>query len=134
VKVSHVVVVIALGAAVLAGCDGDGNGDAENDPPGAPQDLELTVTADEFRFVPASFRTELDQEVDLTFTNDDTTSHTFTAEEVSLDIEAAAGTSNTATFVVPDDDVVIEWACRFHPEMTGQIFVGDPQEAGEDEA
>jgi plastocyanin len=133
VKVSHVVVVIVLGAALLAGCDGDGNGDAENDPPGA-QDLELTVTADEFRFVPASFRTELDQEVDLTFTNDDTTTHTFTAEEVSLDIEAAAGTSNTATFVVPDDDVVIEWACRFHPEMTGEIFVGDPQEAVEEEA
>ncbi|MQA98857.1 MAG: hypothetical protein GEU78_00955 [Actinobacteria bacterium] len=134
VKVSHIVVVILLGGAPLAGCDGDGNGGAENDPRGAPEDLELTVTADDLRFQPASFRAERDQEVDLTFTNDDTTTHAFTAEEVSVDIEAAAGTSNTAAFNVPDEDVVIEWTCRFHPGMRGQIFVGDPQEAVENEA
>ena len=130
-SIVRVLCVLFLSAALLTGCNDGGNGDGENDPPGSPTDLEITVVANEFRFEPTSFRTELDQEVDLTFTNDDTTTHSFTAEEISMDLEAAAGSSNTDTFLVPDEDVVIEWVCRFHPNMTGQIFVGDPQEAVE---
>ena len=130
VKAVRISVVLLVSATLLAGCDGDGGtGDGENDPPGSPTDLEITVTADEFRFDPTSFLAKRDQEVDLTFTNDDTTTHTFTAEELSVDEETPAGASTTVTFLVPDEDVVIDWSCRIHPEMTGQIFVGDPEEA-----
>lgn len=123
---------LAVAALALVGCGGDDGGDGENDPPGSPTDLEITVTADEFRFEPTSFQAERDQEIDLTFTNDDTTTHTYTIEDLSVDVEATAGSSNTATFLVPDEDVVVDWHCRFHPEMTGQIFVGDPEEAADE--
>ena len=129
VRVVVPIIVLSLAALSLAACDDGGGGDGENDPPGSPTDLEISVTADEFRFDPTSFQAKRDQEIDLTFTNDDTTTHTYTIEELSVDVEAAAGSSNTETFLVPDEDVIIEWHCRFHPEMSGQIFVGDPDEA-----
>jgi plastocyanin len=53
-------------------------------------------------------------------TNEDSTPHTFTLEDESVDLELAGGESGTATIDVSESTGLF---CRIHPNMTGMVEV-----------
>src|SRR5919106_1546461 len=55
---------------------------------------------------------------DVTVTNEDSTPHTFTLEDESVDLELAGGESGTATIDVTEST---GFFCRIHPNMTGTV-------------
>jgi plastocyanin len=84
---------------------------------------EVTVTAANFAFSPDEISVEPGEEVSLTFVNDDTAPHTFTSEDVGIDVKADPGAEGTGTFTAPDSGSV-DFQCNIHPAMTGTITVG----------
>lgn len=118
---------------VLAACGGDdGGGDGGPTGPtgattgatGATDDgggitVTTTLTIEGFAFDPptvvvSGFPTE------IAVTNNDETSHTFTLDDESVDLELGAGESGTVTVDVTEDT---GFFCRIHPEMTGTLQV-----------
>lgn len=86
----------------------------------------LEVAAYDFRFEPDRLTLAPGSEVTLTFTNEGETEHSFTAEELDVDIEAEAGESTETTLQPPADAGQVEFFCRYHPDrMTGTIAIGD---------
>jgi plastocyanin len=79
-----------------------------------------TVSIVDFAFTPGDLRAEPGAEV--TWTNDDPTPHTVTADDGSFD----SGTLEAgATFsVTVDGNGPIAYACAIHPSMTGTVVVG----------
>jgi plastocyanin len=57
---------------------------------------------------------------DFTVTNEDSATHTFTLDDESVDVELAAGASETVTLDVSE---TIGFFCRIHPNMTGTVEV-----------
>jgi plastocyanin len=88
---------------------------------GGPADGgQAPVAITNFSFAPAELRVTSGTEV--TWTNDDPTAHTVTAEDGSFD----SGTLEPGqTFSVTVEDAgPVTYRCRIHPEMTGTIAVG----------
>jgi plastocyanin len=88
--------------------------------PGDPDAVE--VVAENTAFAPDSLRLEAGQEVTVEITNEDDSVHDFAIERLSLNTgPIEPGDVATATFVVPDSPT--DFACTFHPGMTGDIDV-----------
>ena len=58
---------------------------------------------------------------EVTVTNDDTTTHTFTLDDGSVDEKLDPGASTTVTIDVASST---GFHCNIHPQMTGTIEVG----------
>ena len=106
------------------GDEGEGGGEttdsgADN---GGAEPLPVTITAKNFAFDQDTITAHATHEVDLTFVNEDTTVHSFTIEDLDVDVEAEGGAEATATFT-PDEIGTFEFKCRFHPAMTGELKV-----------
>jgi plastocyanin len=101
-----------------------GGGDDAGEPDAAPAQEEgssaIEVTAANFAFSPASVPVEAGAEIELTFTNDDDAQHSFTAEDLGVDLVVDGGSSDSATFTAPDSGSV-EFVCKFHEPMKGSI-------------
>lgn len=81
--------------------------------------VTTTLTIENFAFDPSTvvvsgFPTE------IAVTNNDTTSHTFTLDDESVDLELGAGETGTVTVDVTEDT---GFFCRIHPAMTGTLQV-----------
>lgn len=112
-------IAIAVGALVLlAGCGGDSTGGAGagGSAPG------LTETAHDFAFSNPSLMVSPGASVTLSFHSDGPSTHSFTASDINVDLVAAAGQTQTATFTAPQSGS-ISFHCKFHPTMTGTITV-----------
>jgi plastocyanin len=120
------IVVAGIVVALTAGACGGDPGDGE-DATGADGNA-LEVTAVNFGFSPTTLEVEPGAEVELTFTNDDETQHSFTADDLDIDIVLDGGASESTTFTAPDSDV--EWRCKFHETMTGTISTGATSTGG----
>lgn len=123
------IVGTAVLVTLLGACGGDpvDGGNGTDTGSGA-----LEVTAANFAFTPTTLEVEPGAEVELTFTNDDTTQHSFTADDLGVDLVLEGSTSESTTFTAPESDV--EWHCKFHETMTGTISVGGTSAGGgEDE-
>ncbi|MGI8773836.1 MAG: cupredoxin domain-containing protein [Actinomycetota bacterium] len=101
---------------------------------GAP----LDVTAADFSFSPDTLSVDTSEEVVITLTNEDDVTHSFTIDELEIDIEASGGSAEEAAVTAPDGDATYSFYCRFHPaQMTGKLIVGtggsgtDDSETGE---
>lgn len=122
--------LLAILAAVVLTAAACGDSSEDRDPPATGEDAgagasTLDVTATDFAFDPETLEVEPGAEVEVAFVNGGSVSHTFTAEDVGVDVEAAGGEEVTASFTAPDDDATITFVCRFHSdEMTGTITVG----------
>ena len=112
-----VVAVVALTA--CGGGSSDSSGDTGG---GGGGGTPVTVTAKDFAFSPNEISVDPGETVDLTFVNSDDTTHTFTADDVGVDISVDGGKTGTATFTAPDSGTV-EWHCKIHSSMTGTITV-----------
>lgn len=83
----------------------------------APADAAVTIA--DFAFGPETL--EITAGTTVTFTNNDSASHTATADDGSFDTGAIAqGESATVTFDTPG---TYTYVCSFHPAMTGTIVV-----------
>ncbi|TMC50526.1 MAG: hypothetical protein E6J14_02925 [Chloroflexi bacterium] len=107
---------IAAGVALIA-CGGSSSSSG-----GGGETLQLT--ARNFSFSPTSLNVSPGAQVTVTFKNDGTTEHSFTASAVNTEVEADAGATKTASFTAPQSGTV-SFHCKYHPsQMQGQIVVG----------
>ena len=114
--------VLALTSAVALFGAACGGGDDATGPDDAPAEgsSAIEVTAVNFAFSPASVPVEAGAEIELTFTNDDDAQHSFTADDLGVDLVVDGGSSDSVTFTAPDSGGV-EFVCKFHEPMKGTI-------------
>jgi plastocyanin len=112
---------------ILAACGGDDdegnggatgatNGGATGETAGGGGENEIVIQG--FTFQPSTIT--VSGPTDVTVTNEDSTPHTFTLDDESVDLELAGGESGTETIDVSDST---GFFCRIHPNMTGTVEV-----------
>jgi plastocyanin len=113
---------------VLAACGGDDDGG--NGEPTGPDGATTGATGENgggggneiiiegFAFQPSTL--EISGPTEVTITNNDSTTHTFTLDDESIDETVAAGASVTVTLDLSEST---GYFCRPHPSMTGTIEV-----------
>jgi plastocyanin len=112
---------------ILAACGGDDdegnggatgatNGGATGETAGGGGENEIVIQG--FTFQPSTIT--VSGPTDVTVTNEDSTPHTFTLDDESVDLELAGGESGSATIDVSDST---GFFCRIHPNMTGTVDV-----------
>ncbi len=126
-----VIPVLALALAGVAACGDDGGGDdgpAEATAPvdtatDAPSDGVITVQSIDFAFDKASIGGEAGSTIEIAFSNEGLATHTFTVDEIEVDLQLSAGESGTLQFTFPDES--FDFYCRFHPtQMRGTLVPG----------
>jgi plastocyanin len=123
VRVVGVVFALSL---VLAACGGDddGNGGTTGATNGGPTGEttggggEDEIVIQGFTFQPSTIT--VSGPTDFTVTNEDSTPHTFTLEDESVDLELGGGESGSVTIDVSE---TTGFFCRIHPNMTGTVEV-----------
>ncbi len=106
---------LAVAAALLlllAAC-GTADGDA------------IEVVATDFSFEPTSISVDQGEEVTIELDNQGDAEHSFTAEDLGIDVEAEGGSTAEGSFTAPETDGTFEFVCKFHPDqMRGEVVVG----------
>ena len=77
------------------------------------------ITIKDFAFDPSTLA--VSGKTTITVTNDDTTTHTFTADDGSFDEEVPAGESVEVKVDISADT---PYHCKIHPSMTGTLTAG----------
>jgi plastocyanin len=112
---------------VVAACSSDDDGGGTTDTTGGATGTTAetgssgggtTITIAGFAFDPDTITVSGPTEV--TITNDDSTTHTFTLDDGSVDETVEPGTTETVTV---DVSASTGFHCNIHPQMTGQIEV-----------
>jgi plastocyanin len=122
---SRLIALLAVAVLGAAACGSSDEGDAapSGDEGGA---AGTSVRATDFAFEPTEIEVGAGEDVAITFVNAGNVTHTFTAEDLDVDVEAATGDEAEVSFTAPDEDATIAFVCRFHPsQMTGEIVVGE---------
>ena len=120
----RLLVMLCAVALLAAAC---GGGDDEADDSGGDNGGDsggTTVTAIDFGFDPDSLSVDPGAEVELTLQNNGEVAHSLTIDDADFDIEADGGAAASDTLTAPDEDTSLEFHCKFHPQMTGEIVVG----------
>ena len=125
----------ALFVALLPAC---GGGDEE---PGSSVSQTAELEAFDYYFEPTSLLVELGAEVTIEFANNGSVSHSFSAPDLDVEVEAGNGQEATVTFTAPDQPGSFDFFCKYHAdEMTGTISIGggevpleEPQETEDDD-
>lgn len=79
----------------------------------------------DFSFDPTTVSVEPGEEVTIRLDNQGSAQHSFTAEELGIDVEADGGSTAEGSFTAPDAEGTFEFICTFHPtQMRGDIVVG----------
>ena len=112
---------------VVAACSSDDDGGGTTDTTGGATGTTAetgssgggtTITIAGFAFDPDTITVSGPTEV--TVTNDDSTTHTFTLDDGSVDETIEPGATKTVTV---DVSASTGFHCKIHPKMTGQIEV-----------
>jgi plastocyanin len=108
---------------VAAGCGDDdddaGAGDApENGGGGGSETVSVSIA--DFAFDPDETEVPAGSEVTFEITNDDSVPHTYTSDDLDLDIEVDPGDSAEETVEVGEAGE-FEVRCRIHPTMSATI-------------
>lgn len=114
--VRGVALVFAL-TFVLAACGGDDDGGGGTTGAGTGTG-GTAITIEGFAFDPSTIT--VSGPTEITITNNDSATHSFTLDDGSVDEEIAGGASATVTV---DVSASTGFACRFHPAMTGTVEV-----------
>jgi plastocyanin len=107
---------LALGACGGGGGDEDGGGQTGGAETGGAGGTSIVIEG--FAFDPSTIT--VSGPTDITITNNDSASHTFTLDDGSVDETIAGGDSVTVTVDVSESTGFV---CRFHPQMTGTVQV-----------
>ena len=111
--------VMAIALVACGGDDGEDGGATEpaGDGGGVAADISISGLA----FHPSSL--EVEPGGTITVSNDDSPTHTFTADDGSFDEELASGDSVEVT-VEGDGGDEVAFHCEIHPSMTGTLTLG----------
>jgi plastocyanin len=71
----------------------------------------IDISAQDFAFAPASISAVAGEEVTVTITNTGNAPHTFTIDDLDVDVQLSAGEEATVSFTPSGDDT---FYCRFH--------------------
>jgi plastocyanin len=114
------VAALATTLLVLAGCGSGGDKPAPSPQPSQPaSSARDAVAIDNFKFVPATLSVK--QGARITVTNDDSATHTATADGGGFDTgNLSQGASKTITLSKPGR---YAYHCEIHPFMKGTIVV-----------
>ena len=117
-------VVLAAMFLVAGACGGgDEPEEAGGDDLSSADALPVTVTTSDFKFKPDALDGHATHTIDLTFVNEDDTAHSFTIDDMEVEVEAAGGEEATTTFT-PEETGTFEFYCKYHPDtMTGELTV-----------
>jgi plastocyanin len=124
---------------VLALAPACGGGEEE---PGSSIEQSAELEAFDYYFEPTALMVELGAEVTIEFTNNGSVSHSFSAPDLDVEVEAGNGEEATVTFTVPDQPGSFDFFCKYHADqMAGTISIGggeapleeDPDETDEDD-
>lgn len=126
-KMTLMVVILALGLVAAAcssdGSSGGGNGGGSPSSGGGGGSGTAAISISNFAFDPNSLTGSAGEELEITVTNNDSTTHSFTTDDGSVTQDIQSGQSATVTVTLPSSGT-LGWHCRFHPSMTGTITVG----------
>ncbi len=78
-----------------------------------------------FVFQPASIQAAPGETIAITLTNEDTAPHTLTSEEIGLDVKVEGSSTGSGSFTVPSEPGNYTFHCHIHPDMTGELIVGE---------
>lgn len=113
---------IAVVAVLLAACGGGASSGG-----GSAAALNVTVTATEFKFDPATINATAGQTINLTVTNAGTIQHTWVLSAANVKLTIDPGKSVTQTFTAPATAGTYQYECDIagHKEagMVGQLIV-----------
>jgi Copper binding proteins, plastocyanin/azurin family. len=114
--------VVGTVALLFAACGDDGgSGDAS----GGGGKQSVTVTAADFSFAETEIHVDPGATVEVTFDNTGDAEHSFTSDDLDVEVTAEGGTEASTTFDAPESGT-FEFHCKYHPDqMTGQIVVGE---------
>ena len=103
---------------VVGGCGG--NGEEPADGGGGGSDVvpgTAAIDIADFTFEPSTLPVASGS-TDIAVTNSDSTDHTFTLDDDSVNLELAPGESETATVQIQE---TTGFHCEIHPSMTGTL-------------
>jgi plastocyanin len=124
-KILALASVVVLAFAACGGSDDPkpaDNGNDEGTTGGGPE-VEVSLVASDFEYDTTEISVAAGSTVNLTFENTGGAAHSFTSDDLDVEAEAAAGSTRTTAFDVPDPGT-FEYHCKFHPDqMQGEITV-----------
>jgi plastocyanin len=110
---------------LTAACGSDPGTTPPDDSEGGPAEGSIVVTAADFSFDPSTVSVDAGESIEITLENSGERDHTFTSNELGIDIRAASGESASATLDAPEEDATFEFFCAIHPaQMQGEVIVG----------
>ncbi|HEX9076013.1 MAG TPA: cupredoxin domain-containing protein [Anaerolineae bacterium] len=119
-----VLAAIALMAVLLAACGGGASGGGTG---GGGSPLNVSVTATEFKFDPATINATPGQTINLTVKNNGSVQHTWVQKDSNVSLTVDPGKTATKTFTAPSKagTYVVECDIAGHKEagMVGQLVV-----------
>jgi plastocyanin len=114
-------VVATFALVACGGDDGNGGGTGSAGPAEGAGGATGEITISGFAFNPSTL--DVQPSDTITVVNDDSTDHTFTADDGSFDEELAPGDSVEVTLEGNSGDEV-GFHCEIHPSMTGTLTFG----------
>lgn len=112
---------VAVLAVALSACGGGASSG------GGTSAVNVTVTASEFKFDPATINAAPGQTINLTLKNTGSVDHTFVFAPSNFKMTVAAGKSDTKTFTAPTAPGTYDFTCDVagHKEagMAGKLIV-----------
>ena len=113
---------LLLFAAACGGGEETSTGSSEDSGESADA-LPVTVTASDFAFDQETLEGHATHTVDLTLVNEDDAAHTFTIDEMDVNVEAEGGAEAQTTFT-PEELGTFEYYCKYHPDtMKGKLTI-----------
>lgn len=124
-KALEILVVMLVAAVLTAACASEPETTTETTGGGggtAGGGGGTRVVASDFSFDPTEVKLKPGEKAELTFVNEDSTTHSFTSDDLGVDVKAEGGTSASISLTAPESGTA-EFHCRFHSQMTGAITV-----------
>lgn len=123
---------ILLGCVALLALSAACGEPEDNEPAGTTQSIELE--AFDFYFDETQLLFDLGARVQIDLTNSGENTHSFTADDLDIDVEVGSGESTEITFTAPEEPGVFEFYCKYHPDdMAGTVSVGGSDEPLDEE-
>ena len=113
---------VALVAITLSACGGGAAGNTTGSGP-----MNITVTANEFKFDPATINAAPGQTINVTLKNTGSVDHTFVFAPANFKMTVASGKTDTKSFTAPSAPGTYDFDCDIagHKEagMVGKLVV-----------